>query len=204
MKKYGETIRKIREQKGFTMQQLAEDIVSVSFLSKFERGESDISFENIIRLLGKLSLTFEEFFFLHDNLNLDQLDYFFDKAEDAYVNRDLEQLKNLRKIASDKWEREGLKTYRCTAIVLDVYESIINKEHIACDNERLNFLSSYLFEVEIWGYFELRLYNSTILLMPLEMVISFSKLAFEKSARFRNLKKIDKLIFLFSSIRLFT
>lgn len=195
MKSYGKTIRKIREQKGYTIQQLAEGIVSVSFLSKFERGESDISLSFIICLLERLSLSFEEFLFLHDNASIDSLEYFFDKAEEAFANRDSEQLKCLKKTASDKWKIQGLNTYRCTIIVLDVYENIIRNETIASDNEDLNFLYNYLFDVEIWGYFELKLYNSTMFLMPLEMVILFSKLAYEKSARFRNFKKIDKVIF---------
>lgn len=151
MKKYGETLRKIREQKGYTMQQLAAGILSVSFLSKFERGESDISLGYITHLLEKLSLTFEEFFYLHDAVGPGQLEYFFDKADEAYVNRDLKQLKQLRKIALDKWETHGLETFRCNTLMLDVYESIIRIEISTSSDNALDFLYAYLFDVEIWG-----------------------------------------------------
>lgn len=195
LKKYGETLRKIREQKGYTMQQLAAGILSVSFLSKFERGESDISLGYITHLLERLSLTFEEFFYLHDDgVGPGQLEYFFDKANEAYVNRDLKQLKQLREIALDKWETHGLETFRCNTLMLDVYESIIRGEMTTSSDDALDFLYAYLFDVEIWGYYELRLYNSTMLLMPPEMVMTLSKNAFEKSARFGKLKKNDKVI----------
>ncbi|WP_415579176.1 helix-turn-helix domain-containing protein [Filibacter tadaridae] len=194
MKKYGETVRRIREQKGYTMQQLAEGILSVSFLSKFERGESDISLSYIIRLLERLSLTFEEFFYLHDSVGPGELEHFFDKANEAYVNRDLEQLTQLRKIALDKWEIHGLETFRCNLVMLGVYECIIRGEKTTSTGDSLEFLYAYLFEVEIWGYYELRLYNSTMFLMPPEMVITLSKNAFEKSSRFGKLKKTDKTI----------
>lgn len=194
MKTYGTTIRKIRKQKGYTIQQLAEGIVSVSFLSKFERGESDISLRFMTHLLDRLSLSFEEFFFLDDPSSLDSLEYFFSNAEDAYTNRDLEQLEYLKKIAMDKWKLQGLIPYRCIIIVLDVYKNIIHNEAIASDHESLDYLYHYLFDVEIGGYFELKLYNSTMYLMPLDRVMIFSKLAYEKSARFRNLKKVDKVI----------
>lgn len=194
MKKYGETVRRVREQKGYTMQQLAEGILSVSFLSKFERGESDISLSHITRLLEKLSLTFEEFFYLHEDVGFDRLDYFFDKVEEAYVNRDLDLLTELKEIALEKWEIHGLETFRHKLIMIDVYDSIIRSEKIDFREDSLSFLYSYLFDVEIWGYYELKLYNSTMFLMPPEMVITLSKNAFEKSFRFRKLKKIHKTI----------
>src|SRR6185312_2967895 len=109
MKQYGKTLRRIREQKGYTMQQLAAGILSVSFLSKFERGESDISLSYITHLLEKLALTFEEFFYLHEGVGPGRLEYFFDKANEAYANRDMKQLKQLREIALDKWETHGLE-----------------------------------------------------------------------------------------------
>lgn len=194
MKKYGETVRRVREQKGYTMQQLAEGILSVSFLSKFERGESDISLSHITRLLEKLSLTFEEFFYLHEDVGLDQLEYFFDKVEEAYVNRDLVQLAKLREIALEKWKIHGLETFHYNVIMIDVYNSIIRGEKIDFCEDSLNLLYAYLFNVEIWGYYELKLYNSTMFLMPLEMVITLSKNAFEKSTCFGKLKKIHKTI----------
>ena len=194
MKKYGETVRRVREQKGYTMKQLAEGILSVSFLSKFERGESDISLSHITRLLEKLSLTFEEFFYLHEDVGFDRLDYFFDKVDEAYVNRDLVLLTELKEIALEKWEIHGLETFRHNLIMINVYDSIIRSEKIDFREDSLSFLYSYLFDVEIWGYYELKLYNSTMFLMPPEMVITLSKNAFEKSFRFRKLKKIHKTI----------
>src|SRR5699024_5357772 len=160
MKKYGGTLREIREQKGYSMQQLASGILSVSFLSKFERGESDISFAYITELLERLSLSFEEFFYLHEGVGPDQLEYFFDKADEAYVNRDLKQLKRLREIAVGKWKAHGLEAFRCNTLILDVYESIIREEMTTASDDALQFLYTYLFDVEVWGYYELRLYNS--------------------------------------------
>ncbi|MBB4825437.1 Rgg/GadR/MutR family transcriptional activator [Sporosarcina luteola] len=194
MKKYGETVRRIREQKGYTLQQLSSGILSVSFLSKFERGESDISLGHITHLLEKLSITFEEFFYLHDGVGLEQLDYFFDKAKEAYVNRDLKQLRELREIALDQWKTHGLETFRYNLFMLDVYESIIDDRMIQPQNDTLDFLYAYLFDVEVWGYYELSLYNSTMYLMPHEMVMKLSQIVFEKRVRYGDFKKFDKVV----------
>lgn len=194
MKKYGETLRKIREQKGHTMQRLAEGILSVSFLSKFERGESDISLIYMTQLLERLSFSFDEFFYLHDGYESDQLESFFDKADKAYVNRNLKQLKQLRELALEKWEKHGLETFRYNTLMLDVYESIISNEEVAGNDETLDLLYAYLFDVEVWGYYEMRLYNSTMFFMPPERVMTLSKTAYEKSTRIGKFKKMDKVI----------
>ena len=194
MKKYGGTLRRIREQKGLTIQQLAAGILSVSFLSKFERGESDISLRYFTQLLVKLSLTFEEFFYLHDDADPKQLDYFFDKSKEAYVNRDLKKLNQLRDIAHDQYKIHGLESFHCNTIMLNIYENIIRGDRIHSSKDDLKFLYTYLFDVEVWGYYELTLYNSTMYLMPPEMVVTLSKTAFEKSAGFGKLKKFDKVI----------
>src|SRR5690625_3968964 len=109
MDNYGETFRTIREQKGYTMKQVAEGIVSISFLSKFERGDSEISLSSFIKLLQRVSVTFEEFQFLHENNQIDLLELFFREAGDAYLNRDLTKLDQLKKQELEKWRETGLE-----------------------------------------------------------------------------------------------
>ena len=78
--------------------------------------------------------------------------------------------------------------------MLDVFISILSDEYIDAEKEALEFLFEYLFKVEAWGYYELRLYNSTMLLMPPKMVITLSKTAYEKSVDFREFKKVNDVI----------
>ena len=49
----GALLKKIRLSKNLTLKELASDYLSVSFLSKFERGESDISLRSEERRVGK-------------------------------------------------------------------------------------------------------------------------------------------------------
>ena len=77
MKMYGETLRGIRKQKGLSMQELAEGICSVSFLSKFERGHSDIALGLFTRILEKLMVSIDEFLYIHNDYQIDLLEQFF-------------------------------------------------------------------------------------------------------------------------------
>ena len=52
---YGKVFREIREEKGISVRETAKGIVSNSFLSKYELGKSNISFENLFLLLDRIN-----------------------------------------------------------------------------------------------------------------------------------------------------
>lgn len=193
---YGETLRIIRQQKGLTLKKLAENICSVSFLSKFERGDSDITLVLMTRLLEKLMMSFDEFLYIHHDYQPDQLEQFFKEARTAYLNRDAVQLKKLKNTALKKWKQYGVETYHFNALLLEVYESIIDSKYKVEGLKKydISLLSDYLFRVEVWGYYELSLYNGTLFLLEADMVILLSRTAYEKSARFKDFKKVNEAI----------
>ncbi len=57
----GETYRKIREGKGISISSLAGAEISKSQISRFELGETEISFFKLLYLLEKIGVTLEEF-----------------------------------------------------------------------------------------------------------------------------------------------
>lgn len=193
---YGETLRIIRQQKGLTLKKLAENICSVSFLSKFERGDSDITLVLMTRLLEKLMMSFDEFLYIHHDYQPDQLEQFFKEARTAYLNRDAVQLKKLKNTALKKWKQYGVETYHFNALLLEVYESIIDSNYKVEGLKKydISLLSDYLFRVEVWGHYELSLYNGTLFLLEADMVILLSRTAYEKSARFKDFKKVNEAI----------
>lgn len=67
MAQIGETLRKIRLERGFTLKQLAEICeLSTSFISQAERGLSSISVATLERVCGALGMSLREFFALAD------------------------------------------------------------------------------------------------------------------------------------------
>src|SRR5690625_4054848 len=89
---YGQTLRMIRKQKGITLKKLAEGICSVSFLSKFERGDSDITLGLMTRILDKLMMNFDEFLYVHHDFQTSELERFFKATQTAYLNCDAKHL----------------------------------------------------------------------------------------------------------------
>lgn len=61
--KFGNRIRTLRAERGFTQEQLAERAgISVDFLSLIERGKNSPSFENLDELAESLDVTVAELF----------------------------------------------------------------------------------------------------------------------------------------------
>ena len=65
--KLGITLRKIRKGKQISLCSIADSNLSKSQISRFERGESEISCIRLINILDKLHITLDEFIILHDN-----------------------------------------------------------------------------------------------------------------------------------------
>jgi transcriptional regulator with XRE-family HTH domain len=61
--KFGRNLRRLRRQRDFTQEQLAEATeISVEFLSNIERGINAPSFETLEKLSKVLNVTFKELF----------------------------------------------------------------------------------------------------------------------------------------------
>ena len=196
MNMYGVTLRGIRKQKGLSMQDLAEGICSVSFLSKFERGDSDITLSLFTRILEKLMISIEEFLYIHNDYQTESLEQFFKDVSTAYNEGNSAQLKILRELEMKKWQQLQVNTYYYNVLLIQVFVMIVDKKAPDKDvnEEDIRLLSDYLFSVEVWGYYEFMLYNATMLFLQPTMVVQLSRTAYEKSNRYRNYKKVNVVI----------
>ena len=60
----GKLFRQLRKERGLSMQELANEWNSVAFISKFEKGNTNISFKRFEQLLNGINVTMEEFLYL--------------------------------------------------------------------------------------------------------------------------------------------
>lgn len=196
MRSYGETFRIIRKQKGLTMKELADGVCSISFLSKFERGDSDITLGIFTRILDKLMLSMDEFIYVHHDYQPSQLEQFFQQVNTAYTSQNSDRLKQLKNQEMKKWERYGIETYYFNVLMLQVYDSMVSSTMMDenVNKEEIDLLTDYLFRVELWGYYELALYSATMFFLKPGVVVQLSKTAYIKSSRYQGLKKAHDTI----------
>lgn len=196
MKAYGETLRQIREQKGLTMKELAEGICSISFLSKFERGDSDITLGLFTKSLEKLMISFDEFLFVHNEFQSGQLEQFFKAVSNAYKRGNSDELRKLKEQQTKKWQQSGVETYQYHVLMLHLYEGILDNKAIdeEVNKEDIQRLADYFFRVEVWGHYEFMLYNATMFFLETETVLQLSRTAYEKSIRYQQFQKVNDVI----------
>lgn len=69
--KIGITLKRIRKAKGLTQKDVTEYVgISQSNYSKYEIGKVDVNSEYLVRILDRMDITFQEFYFIHNNYNV--------------------------------------------------------------------------------------------------------------------------------------
>ena len=146
----GKTLRKVRQGKQMSICSLADEYLSKSQISRFERGESEISCIRLINILDKLHVTLDEFLILHD---------------DDYTNS--ESFANLVQYIRKQYSSQSIDNIACllsdtTNYTLNPLEKTMVKSilhtmdsRIIPSDEELLQLTDYLFNVEKWSYYEI-------------------------------------------------
>lgn len=153
--KLGVTLRKVRKGKQISLCSVADEHLSKSQISRFERGESEISCIRLINILDKLHITLDEFLILHD---------------DDYTNS--ESFANLVQYIRKQYSSQSIDNIACllsdtTNYTLDPLEKTMVKSilhtmdsRIIPSDEELLQLTDYLFKVEKWGYYEIIIFGN--------------------------------------------
>lgn len=166
--KLGSTLRKVRNGKQISICSVADEHLSKSQISRFERGESEISCIRLINILDKLHITLDEFLILHDE-DYTKTESFANLVQYIRKQYSLQNINNIQSLLSDS-SNYTLDPFEKTMVksILHTMDSSI----IPSDDELLQ-LADYLFKVEKWGYYEIILlgncvrtinYNSVFLL----------------------------------------
>ena len=155
--KLGVTLRKIRKGKQISLWSIADEHLSKSQISRFERGESEISCIRLINILDKLHITLDEFLILHDE-DYTNTKSFANLVQYIRKQYSSQNINNIACLLSDT-SIYTLNSFEKTMVksILQTMDSTI----IPSDKELLQ-LTDYLFKVEKWGYYEIVLLGNCV------------------------------------------
>lgn len=153
----GSTLRKIRKGKQITLSAVADKHLSKSQISRFERGESEISCIRLINILDKLNISLDEFLILHgkDYIKTESFVNLVQYIRKQYSSKNIDNIKSLLSVTSSF----NLNSYETTMIKSILYTLDID---VAPSDEELLQLTDYLFNVEKWGYYEIILLGNCV------------------------------------------
>lgn len=155
--KLGITLRKVRKGKQISLCSVADEHLSKSQISRFERGESEISCIRLINILDKLHITLDEFLVLH-NEDYTNTELFANLVQYIRKQYSSQNINNIAALLSDS-SHYTLNSFEKTMIksILHTMDS-----SIIPSNKELLQLTDYLFKVEKWGYYEITLLGNCV------------------------------------------
>ena len=155
--KLGITLRKVRKGKKISLCSVADEHLSKSQISRFERGESEISCIRLINILDKLHISLDEFLVLHDE-DYTNTELFANLVQYIRKQYSSQNIKNIATLLSDS-SHYTLNSFEKTMIksILHTMDS-----SIIPSNKELLQLTDYLFKVEKWGYYEITLLGNCV------------------------------------------
>lgn len=155
--KLGITLRKVRKGKQISLCSVADEHLSKSQISRFERGESEISCIRLINILDKLHITLDEFLVLH-NEDYTNAELFANLVQYIRKQYSSHNIKNIAALLSDS------SHYTLNSFEKTIIKSILHTmdSSIIPSNKELLQLTDYLFKVEKWGYYEITLLGNCV------------------------------------------
>ena len=171
MDDFGKTLRFIRTSKQVSINKLADDVISKSQLSRFERGDSEISCSKLNHLLNKLNTSFDEFLIINRGFSDDDFKIMINEIRDSTASSDIQNLIKILESYQNK-DKSTLKNFEITLL-----KSILNNysKDIYPSKSELDELVDYLFKVEHWGYYEISLFGNCFRQLTYQTIFSLTK-----------------------------
>ena len=171
MDDFGKTLRFIRTSKQVSINKLADDVISKSQLSRFERGESEISCSKLNYLLNKLNTSFDEFLIINRGFSDYDFKIMINEVRDSTASNDIQNIIKILESYQNK-DKSTLKNFEITLL-----KSILNNysKDIYPSKSELEELVDYLFKVEHWGYYEISLFGNCFRQLTYQTIFSLTK-----------------------------
>lgn len=171
----GKTFRSIRQNRNITLQQLANKDVSLSQLSRFERGESDLSVTKFLTALDSMQVEISEFMDIAANFKqIEQIQFMSQLIKLEYA-RDIEGFKQLQKQELAKHQADpDTNRYYLNSILLQGFICKCNPS-IPFPKAYLDEVTDYLFRTESWHIYELILIGNLYLFIDIPLLDKMGK-----------------------------
>lgn len=165
MKSYGELVRKIRLEKGQKQKELYRNILSKSYAISFEKGEHDVSFSLLEKLLTRLRVSIDEFQYIRRGYECDDMADFFSSFAECGNSHELAQLEKLLDqclVGKDRTSRIKTALVRSRLNQLKEFNRTGNYTKSQINLEDRQVIIHHFSLVQTWTYFEILLFSNSI------------------------------------------
>lgn len=165
--KYGSTFKKLRLQNNITLEEFSDLGISASSLSRFERGESMISFEKLISALHIMGVSLREFEYFLNNYEPSDGDALVDDIYFADITGSREEMLKLQQ------EAQKLGYYFISISAKSLLEPLNIDEKME--------LSQHFRDIKLWNYRELCIFYLSMVELDTSDIINILNSFFESN-----------------------
>ena len=180
MQNLGEIFKELRKSRNVSLQEATGGEFTYSMLSKFERGEADLSSMKLITALDNIHSDLNEFMYLVRGFSQKKALAFQENLWDLYEREGIDSLHSLYEETTKKYRSSAKKSYLLQMIRIKSLLVFFDSEIRATDEE-LTFLYDYFFTIAIWGNYELELFSTISPLFPLPLYFKYSREMLQKT-----------------------
>ncbi|WP_323696345.1 Rgg/GadR/MutR family transcriptional regulator [Staphylococcus pseudintermedius] len=173
MKNYGKTFRKIRKSRGIKLKDIAKMGISVSQLSRFENGETNLTISKFILILNEIMMPLDEFMNEAHDFRNNRLNERFEHMIYFTIENDILRMKQLL-VDEMKKNTQRSHFYYLNLILIKIRLQVMTGE-LYYTKDDLEVLIDYLFTTEYWGYYELYLFTNTLDVINHETMMLLSR-----------------------------
>lgn len=180
MQNLGEVFKELRKSRNISLQEATGGEFTYSMLSKFERGEADLSSMKLITALDNIHSDLNEFMYLVRGFSQKQILAFQENLWELYDREGIDSLHSLYEETTQKYRSSAKTSYLLQMIRIKSLLVFFDSEIRATDEE-LTFLYDYFFTIDIWGNYELELFSTISTLFPLPLYFKYSREMLQKT-----------------------
>lgn len=193
MKNYGEAFRYFRKLNGYSLEYAAADSISKSQLSRFERGENEISLSTFFELLSNINVSIENFCNYLEHYKRSELDDFLVNLSPNFYSLNTKGLEEIKNEQQKLFEKSGEKTHKINTIMVQGLLNQIDCNH-AVSRDDLNLVYDYLFQKERWEYYEIMLIGNLYHLFEIDYIYMVGQEILERTHYYEKIGKNRNLV----------
>ncbi|MBC2368549.1 helix-turn-helix domain-containing protein [Listeria booriae] len=189
MVSYGELIRQIRQSKKISQKEVYTGVISKSYAIEFEKGTHAISSILLEKIVTKLMVSMEEFFFMYHQEELPEKEDFWEAYEQACKTDEIAIWELLyRKISSEEGKINQVKS---AALKLEL-DHIKGKQ--VTDKKVVRILENYLIEAVFWTLEDIFLFTRMLPYLSLKSRVPFYYKLLNTLDRYRHFERGRRIL----------
>lgn len=179
----GKVFHDFRINRNISLKQVADDNVSASQISRFERGETDLSISKFLTALGNMKVEVKEFADALQTHQKSETIEFMRKLVPLEYKRDIAGFQRLFEEQKEKYEKNpSVYQYHLNMILAQSFICKCDSD-ISFPKEYVDEVADYLFMVEEWKIYELILIGNLYLFIDIPLLHKMGQEIMKKTVR---------------------